>query len=124
MSRELDSLIRTLESLSPADIARVTQFMAQLNSTPLRILPAALTAVPRAGETFADEPFTGSDESPMPLDEPRLDGDVVAGAADPSALWRRRPFQAINDDDLQPIAALFREAVDSRAAARQRFGAR
>ena len=60
----------------------------------------------------------------MPLDEPRLDGDVVAGAADPSALWRRRPFQAINDDDLQPIAALFREAVDSRAAARQRFGAR
>lgn len=34
------------------------------------------------------------------------------------AQWRRRPFQTIDADDLQPIAALFREAVDTRAANR------
>lgn len=104
MTRELNLLIKKLKALSPDDIGRVQQFLLQLKSPELRGVPVELKAV--QGEAT---PF-----------EPALAEAEVAHEA--CAQWRRRPFQAIDADDLQPIAALFREAVDTRAASRFRFG--
>jgi hypothetical protein len=127
MTRELNQLIKKLKTLSPDDIARVQQFLLQLKSPELRSVPVELKAIPGEARTTA----------------PALAGSRDAGAAQPGrreaiqetspeaevahaacAQWRRRPFQAIDADDLQPIAALFREAVDTRAASRFRFGSR
>ena len=72
----------------------------------------------RAVASFAED--TARREAPA--QEPSSPEAEVARAA--CAQWRRRPFQAIDADDLQPIAALFREAVDTRAASRFRYGSR
>lgn len=98
MTREQNQLIRKLRALSPDDIVRVQQFMQQLRSP---------------------EPVTVPDEPAGQAVSPEAE---VASAA--CAQWLRRPFQAIDADDLQPIAALFREAKDIRAASRVRYGSR
>ncbi len=120
MTRELNQLIRKLKTLSSDDIARVEQFLAQLKSPERRGAPVELKAVPVETRPVEGKPPTdttlASRAHPLSVDA------EVAHAA--SAQWRRRPFQAIDADDLQPIAALFREAVDSRAASRIRFGSR
>ncbi|MGE0800267.1 MAG: hypothetical protein AB7G13_17380 [Lautropia sp.] len=77
-----------------------------------------------AGPAVPRPPAPTANESGRRLDlAPAARSHTAADADDPSAVWRRRPFQAIDDCDLEPIAALFREAVDTRAAVRQRFGA-
>ena len=119
MTRELNHLIKKLKALSPDDIARVEQFLAQLKSPERRGAPMELKAVPVETRPVEGKPV---DAAPVSRALPVSVDAEVAHAA--SAQWRRRPFQAIDADDLQPIAALFREAVDSRAASRIRFGSR
>lgn len=124
MSREAQQLIRRIKRMSPEEVARLQQFADQMHTGGLRAVPVALKAIDGGG---SDRPgrneFERTDDS---QDDRREDlGKSARGTCeDPSAAWRRRPFQAINIDDLQPIAALFREAVDHRAANRQRFGSR
>lgn len=139
MSRELNRLIRRLKGLSPDEIARVQQFMNRMRALDLSGGQAGRTSEAPGTDDLADDLTDGCGGSGEP-DSPvaRMDTtDRVSAACepdppqaacriddDPCAVWRRRPFQAVDDDDLQPIAALFREAIDSRAAARHRFGSR
>jgi hypothetical protein len=145
MTREQNQLIKKIRNLSSDDVGRVLQFLQQLNSPEFRAVPPELKAV--GGEQqheaalFESAPaivpsvepmigLEGSEPAPSvkeamrrePAREPSSPEAEIAHAA--CAQWRRRPFQAIDADDLQPIAALFREAVDSRAASRFRYGSR
>lgn len=140
MTRELNQLIKKLKTLSPDEIARVEQFMLQVKSPELRAVPVELKAV------TGDVGHAGA--TPLAAAEPKSANPAASGqdavVAEPSrreslydnsnpeaaiahaacAQWRRRPFQAIDADDLQPIAELFREAVDIRATSRFRYGSR
>ncbi len=154
MTREQNQLIKKIRNLSPEDVARVLQFLQQLKSPELRVVPTELKAVTLG---MAQEQASQSQEQVAQLDAlpalasaapaPRQPAQAAQPAA-PSAIqdpvrpeaaiepispeaevaraacaqWRRRPFQAIDADDLQPIAALFREAVDTRAQSRFRYG--
>ena len=144
MTRELNQLIKKLKVLPPDEIARVQQFLLHLKSPELRAVPAELKAV--AGEAWQAEAAQANSGEPSNTDGiavPRpaaasqnaIATDAVRSNHDGSspeaavahaacAQWRRRPFQAIDADDLQPIAALFREAVDIRATSRFRYGSR
>jgi hypothetical protein len=150
MTREQQQLISKIKKLSTDDVARVAQFLQQLKSPELRAVPLELKAVPggQEGQTaqFEAPDASGQQETggwnaaaESGLQADRVVAPAVARAAncdsnpdaDPKqiasaacAQWQRRPFQAIDADDLQPIAALFREAVESRAANRFRYGAR
>jgi hypothetical protein len=147
MTREQNQLIKKIRNLSPEDVARVLQFLQQLKSPELRVVPTELRAV--TGGMSQDQ-ASQSSEAEVQLDArsaaPRVGEPVAVSVAaeepvrrEPSAesvspeaevaraacaQWRRRPFQAIDADDLMPIAALFREAVDTRAQSRFRFGSR
>lgn len=150
MTREQNQLIKKIKNLSSDEVGRVLQFLQQLKSPELRVVPPELKTV--GGEQHGGvqqleaAQFGASEEDvqsaqPMiiaagsepaasvkeavrrePVREPSSPEAEIAHAA--CAQWRRRPFQAIDADDLQPIAALFREAVDSRAASRFRYGSR
>jgi len=156
MTREQNQLIKKIRNLSPEDVARVLQFLQQLKSPELRVVPTELRAVTNGlaqdqaaqaeeagaaaeaeaaaaqlGDVAARRRLVEPAAAPVVAPEPiRPDAAVetmspeaeVARAA--CAQWRRRPFQAIDADDLQPIAALFREAVDTRAQSRFRYGSR
>lgn len=135
MTRELNQLLKKLKALKADDIARVRQFIEQLECEH-RGLPVELKAIQGDGRPMLEksavmaEVRAGALEEAAALNDaaveeqarPRSPEAEVAQAA--CAQWRRRPFQAIDADDLQPIAALFREAVDTRAATRFRFGSR
>ncbi len=121
MTRELNQLIKKLKALSPGDIARVEQFLAQLKSPERRGAPVELKAVPVETRPVEGKPPADAAPAASRAHPVSVDAEVAHAA---SAQWRRRPFQAIDANDLQPIAALFREAVDSRAASRIRFGSR
>ena len=103
MTREQNQLIKKIRNLSPEDVARVLQFLQQPKSPELRAVPMELKAVPNG----------------MSLEQvaQTQEGEVQMDAANPSP-------QAPQEQDLQPIAALFREAVDTRAASRFRYGSR
>lgn len=129
MTRELNQLIKRLKTLSPDEIARVQQFLQQSKSPELRVVPLEIKAVPEVnrqnskGRNSMGRDSSGRDSGRQDSNHEGSNPEAeVAHAA--CALWRRRPFQAIDADDLQPIAALFREAVDTRAASRFRFGSR
>jgi hypothetical protein len=145
MTREQNQLIKKIKNLSSDDVGRVLQFLQQLKSPELRVVPpelktvggeqqleAAQFDVPEATVQSAQPVITAAGSEPAasvkeavrrePVREPSSPEAEIAHAA--CAQWRRRPFQAIDADDLQPIAALFREAVDSRAASRFRYGSR
>ncbi len=150
MTREQNQLIKKIRNLSSDDVGRVLQFLQQLKSPELRVVPPELKTVggeQQGGEQQleatqfdaaeatlqgAQPSITAAGSEPAasvkeavrrePVREPSSPEAEIAHAA--CAQWRRRPFQAIDADDLQPIAALFREAVDSRAASRFRYGAR
>jgi len=147
MTREQNQLIKKIRNLSPEDAARVLQFLQQLKSPELRVVPTELKAVTHGlaqdqaaqVEEVATQP--GAAAAARRMVEPALAPAVAADPARPGpaaetispeaevaraacAQWRRRPFQAIDADDLQPIAALFREAVDTRAQSRFRYGSR
>ena len=153
MTREQNQLIKKIRNLSPEDVARVLQFLQQLKSPELRAVPLELKAVPNgmsldqvAQAQEAEGPMDAANPAPQAPREPEVPARPAASfaedttrretpAQEPSspeaevaraacAQWRRRPFQAIDADDLQPIAALFREAVDTRAASRFRYGSR
>ena len=145
MTREQNQLIKKIRNLSPEDVARVLQFLQQLKSPELRVVPTELRAVTSG---MSQDQAVQSSEAEVQLDagkaarrvgepvpvsvaaeepvrrEPAVESvspeAEVARAA--CAQWRRRPFQAIDADDLMPIAALFREAVDTRAQSRFRYG--
>jgi hypothetical protein len=131
MTREQNHLIKKLKTLSPDDVARVSQFVDQLRTGDRR-MPVELRAVQGDGRATAEKSaviahvraaaLDEASESAFTQDEPGSPEAEVARAA--CAQWRRRPFQAVQPDDMQPIAALFREAVDMRAASRFRFGSR
>ena len=53
MTREQNQLIKKIRHLSPEDVARVLQFLEQLKSPELRVVPAELKAV--ANEAVANE---------------------------------------------------------------------
>jgi len=158
MTREQNQLIKKIRNLSPEDVARVLQFLQQLKSPELRVVPTELKAVANgmaqdqasqsqedaaqldAAPASAQAPVSAALAArqatqavlpiapsaaqepvrPEAVSEPVSPEAEVARAA--CAQWRRRPFQAIDADDLQPIAALFREAVDTRAQSRFRYG--
>jgi hypothetical protein len=158
MTREQNQLMKKIRNLSPEDVARVLQFLQQLKSPELRVVPTELKAVtnvmaqdqasqsqevvaqmdavpaaiPAASQVVSVAPSASAvrqptapavaqePERPEATTEPISPEAEVARAA--CAQWRRRPFQAIDADDLQPIAALFREAVDTRAQSRFRYG--
>jgi hypothetical protein len=122
MTREQNHLIKKLKSLSPDEIASVQQFLEQMKSPETGVAPLV-----------ADGASTAAAGSPPGSTHPEAARDAANGVpANPDAEvaraagdgWRRRPFQAIDADDLQPIAALFREAVEFRAASRFRYGSR
>ncbi len=147
MTREQNQLIKKVRNLPPEDVARVLQFLQQLKSPELRVVPTELRAV--TGGMSQDQ-ASQSSESEVQLDARSAAPQVVEPVAVPvtaeepvrrepsaetvspeaevaraaCAQWRRRPFQAIDADDLMPIAALFREAVDTRAQSRFRYGSR
>jgi hypothetical protein len=131
MTREQNHLIKKLKTLSPDDVARVSQFVDQLRTGDRR-MPVELRAVQTDGRPAAEKSaviaevraaaLDEASEAAFNQDEARSAEAEVARAA--CAQWRRRPFQAVQPDDMQPIAALFREAVDMRAASRFRFGSR
>ena len=138
MTRELNQLIKKLKALTPDDIARVQQYLEQLKSPELRRVPVELKAIQaeaRSSEfasvgapASAAVATAGADSTAgrqparrEAIQEISPEAEVAHAAC---AQWRRRPFQAIDADDLQPIAQLFREAVDTRAASRFRFGSR
>jgi hypothetical protein len=154
MTREQNQLIKKLKTLSADEIARVQQFLQQLRSPELRAVPSELKAVANgtgqaepaqcdapqatvqgdgmtAGAAAATD-TTAATTAAAGLPQETVRRDPVREMSSPEAeiahaacaQWRRRPFQAIDADDLQPIAALFREAVDSRAASRFRYGSR
>jgi hypothetical protein len=140
MTRELNQLIKKLKTLSPDEIARVQQFMLQVKSPELRAVPVELKAVTGDVGHAAATPLAAAEpKSAHPAASGQ--GTVVAETSRRESLydnsnpeaaiahaacaqWRRRPFQAIDADDLQPIAELFREAVDIRATSRFRYGSR
>jgi hypothetical protein len=155
MTREQNQLIKKIRNLSPEDVARVLQFLQQLKSPELRVVPMELKAVAGGSDQFeaaqpvdesvrldAGELDTGTAQAVPPVTVParkpavsvaaeeliRAACEAVSPEAEVAraacAQWRRRPFQAIDADDLQPIAELFREAVDIRAASRFRYGSR
>ncbi len=148
MNRELYRLIKALRRLSADDIARVHTFINQLRATNLRGVPAELKAVPSALAQAHPQPHAalttevdGTIAARLPVaveaaaNEPVAAGQVVtdqaapvtadAGSteASPLAHWRRRAFQGVTEADLQPIAALVREARENRAMTRQKYGA-
>src|SRR5690606_32761618 len=106
-------------------VARVSQFVDQLKAGDRR-MAVELRAVPSEGrpaeERSAVVAEVHAEAEAAQQEQPRSPEAEVAMAA--CAQWRRRPFQAVQPDDMQPIAALFREAVDMRAATRFRFGSR
>ena len=116
MTRELNQLLKKLKALTPDDIARVQQFLEQLKSPELRVVSVELKAVEVVAAAAGHQVMRRE-----AIQEISPEAAVAQAAC---AQWRRRPFQAINADDLQPIAELFREAVDTRAASRFRFGSR
>lgn len=150
MTREQNQLMKKIRNLSPEHVARVLQFLEQLKSPELRIVPTELKAVmsgvcdDQASQSQDDTAQLGATRSAPQVIEPAARAVVPTAAQEPArretadeacspeaevaraacAQWRRRPFQAIDADDLQPIAALFREAVDTRAASRFRYGSR
>jgi hypothetical protein len=149
MTREQNQLIKKIRNLSPDDVARVLQFLQQPKSPELRVVQTEVKAVASdATEEQAAQPAEGvaapgaapATPQPRPVFEPATSAvaqnpvrqEPVAEAISPEAevaraacaQWRRRPFQAIDADDLGPIAALFREAVDTRAQSRFRYGSR
>jgi hypothetical protein len=146
MTREQNQLIKKIRNLSQEDVARVLQFLQQLKSPELRVVPTELKAV---ASGMSQDQASQSSEAEVQLDArsaaPRVAEPVTCVAAEEPvrrepaaesvspeaevaraacAQWRRRPFQAIDADDLMPIAALFREAVDTRAQSRFRYGSR
>jgi hypothetical protein len=149
MTREQNQLIKKIRNLSPEDVARVLQFLQQPKSPELRAVQAELKAVAsgpaqeqpaQPEEQVAASGAAPASPQPRPMIEPAASAAVqnpmraepAAEAISPEAevaraacaQWRRRPFQAIDADDLGPIAALFREAVDTRAQSRFRYGSR
>ena len=131
MTRELNQLIKKLKTLAPDDIERVRQYVEHLKSPELHGVPVELKVVEAAAGPLAIAPVEASETdeseivrqtSPREVTHDISPDAEVAHAA--CAQWRRRPFQTIDADDLQPIAELFREAVDNRAASRMRFGSR
>ncbi|HZH07674.1 MAG TPA: hypothetical protein VEY69_13450 [Lautropia sp.] len=116
--REQNNLIKKLKSLSPEEILSVQQFLDHL-------LPAGAVSAPADASPLADGRYAAADPPPNPFCRPpqatNPDAEIAQAAG---AGWRRQPFQAVDADDLQPIAALFRQALDSRAASRFRYGSR
>ena len=131
MTREQNQLLKKLKTLGADDVARVAQFVDQLKAGDRR-MPVELRAVQGEGRPVAEKSAVVGEvraaaleeatEATAAFDEPRSPEAEVARAA--CAQWRRRPFQSVQPDDMQPIAALFREAVNMRAASRFRFGSR
>lgn len=154
MTREQNQLIKKIRNLAPDDVARVLQFLPQLRAPELRAVPelkavaggqeerTAQFGAPdipgvlqEAGWRIGSDADKAIDPKPVSAADKRADAESAALSNAASLLeaeiahaacaqWRRRPFQAIDADDLQPIAALFREAVDNRAASRFRYGSR
>jgi hypothetical protein len=158
MTREQNQLMKKIRNLSPEDVARVLQFLQQLKSPELRVVPTELKAVTSVmaqdQASQSQEVVTQMDAVPAPTpaapqavgvspsalavrqptapavaqmpERPEAPVEPISPEAEVAraacAQWRRRPFQAIDADDLQPIAALFREAVDTRAQSRFRYG--
>jgi hypothetical protein len=137
MTREQNLLIKKLKSLSPEEIASVRQFMESLTASrsgpapAATVMPVQAAAAAAGGNEVRNAPGTGSAQ-PAGSTAPEVQTPGSAPGSAPvsapvcaaGAGWRRRPFQAVDADDLQPIAELFREALDSRAAARLRYGSR
>ena len=113
MTRELNQLIKKLKALTPDDIARVQQYLEQLKSPELRRVPVELKAI-QAEARSSEFASVGAPASAA----------VATAGADSTAGRQPARREAIDADDLQPIAQLFREAVDTRAASRFRFGSR
>ena len=131
MTREHNQLLKKLKTLGPDDVARVSQYVDQLKTGDRR-MPVELRAIQGDGRPAIENSAVVAEvraaaleeatEATAAMEERRSPEAEVARAA--CAQWRRRPFQAVQPDDMQPIAALFREAVDMRAASRFRFGSR
>ena len=114
-------LFRKLRALTPEQASEVQAYIHRLKSGPpvREAQTGDVDPTSRGLETAQAQTLTDDGHGQSSQERRRGPDDTVTETCN---FWGRRPLHALADDQLQPIAALMREALDQRDARRQRFG--